>query len=434
MPSDDRPDPAPGGAEREQIEHALRERVKELACLQAVNRELHAAESLAEAGPRVAGHLAAAMQHPELAVAVVEIDGERHASGTLPADAPPGLQAVVRRHDRQVGRVSVCYREPRAFLLPEEQALVDAVADALGIWHARLQASCERRDSEEMLRTVMRSISDVVAEIDAASVVRFASPSVTQITGHPLSEIVGHSAFRYVHPDDVDAARTILARAFAEPGRVVNATFRYLHADGSNLLFDAVGKAVHEPRTDAPVVVLSAREVSAQRRQQRELEQARQRAAVLEAIVEQSPVMAFHWSLEAAWPVTFVSANVRQLGYAPADFLEGRVAYGDIVHPEDRPRIRAEIEAFVAGQGTHILQQYRLVARDGSVRWVEDRTTVQRAADGRGLSMQGLVVDVTERTQAERALERRTRALATLSAGNTALIHARDPAELLQSV
>ena len=47
-----------------------------------------------------------------------------------------------------------------------------------------------------------------------------------------------------------------------------------------------------------------------------------------------------------------------------------------------------------AGTG-HFNQEYRLIAKNGDVRWVEDHTVVERSPNGQVTHFQGIVIDVT---------------------------------------
>jgi sigma-B regulation protein RsbU (phosphoserine phosphatase) len=51
-------------------------------------------------------------------------------------------------------------------------------------------------------------------------------------------------------------------------------------------------------------------------------------------------------------------------------------------------------------------QWYRIITKDGRVRWLEDRTSVIRDEDGTALFNQGVLVDITETKEAELALEK----------------------------
>jgi PAS domain S-box-containing protein len=122
-------------------------------------------------------------------------------------------------------------------------------------------------------------------------------------------------------------------------------------------------------------------------------------------IVENSPVMLFRWKAVEGWPVVLVSQNVVHLGYTPQELLDGSVLFASIVHPDDVERIGHEVQAYTASGVERFQQEYRLVAKDGRVRWIDDRTMVERDSTGRVTHYQGIVVDVTERKRAETALQ-----------------------------
>lgn len=122
-------------------------------------------------------------------------------------------------------------------------------------------------------------------------------------------------------------------------------------------------------------------------------------------VVERSPVMLFRWRQEPGWPVALVSKNIIQLGYSADDFLTGKLVYADIMLPEDIERIRVEHRGNLAAGKANFQLEYRIITRDGRIRWVEDRSNIVRDADGNLLYREGIVIDVTERKEAELALK-----------------------------
>ena len=77
----------------------------------------------------------------------------------------------------------------------------------------------------------------------------------------------------------------------------------------------------------------------------------------------------------------------------------------DRVHPEDRERVRREIEAHISGRTPTFSSEHRLLHRDGSYRWVLGRgLAVRDDGDGRAYRMAGSLTDITERKKAEEAL------------------------------
>jgi len=124
------------------------------------------------------------------------------------------------------------------------------------------------------------------------------------------------------------------------------------------------------------------------------------RLQILNSIVSKSPTVAFLWATGGNWPVEFVSDSIAQFGYAPEDFLSHRLTYQDIIYPDDLDRIADE-----TARHKEIMQEYRIVTASGQVRWVDDRTFIQRDAQGKVTHYQGIIVDITERKRAEEALQ-----------------------------
>jgi PAS domain S-box-containing protein len=123
-------------------------------------------------------------------------------------------------------------------------------------------------------------------------------------------------------------------------------------------------------------------------------------------VVENSPAIIFRWRYapEEGWPVEFVSHNVDQFGYTPDDFLVTNLPYTSIMHPDDNDRIKHEIETYQADGIDRFQLEYRIMTKAGQVRWVDERTVIERDATGRITHTQGLIIDVTDHKQAALAL------------------------------
>jgi PAS domain S-box-containing protein len=122
-----------------------------------------------------------------------------------------------------------------------------------------------------------------------------------------------------------------------------------------------------------------------------------ERQKALETVINNSKVIVFLWKAEKYWPTLYVSENVRQLGYSPEDFISGRVLYGKIVHPEDLLLVELELEENCEEGGKEFNRQYRILTQTGEVRWVEEKTFIQRNEEGQVTHFQGIVEDITRK-------------------------------------
>ncbi len=126
-------------------------------------------------------------------------------------------------------------------------------------------------------------------------------------------------------------------------------------------------------------------------------------------LVEQVPAVTYTWDPTASVgevPPLYVSPQLEaMLGYTPEQWSEDPEFWIGCIHPDDRDRVLAASEA-ADGDGSVFLEEYRMIAADGRVRWVRDEaTTVEWDAAGRPLRSQGVMYDVTERKETELKLQ-----------------------------
>jgi PAS domain S-box-containing protein len=113
----------------------------------------------------------------------------------------------------------------------------------------------------------------------------------------------------------------------------------------------------------------------------------------------------------------YVSPQVETMfGFSVAEWLRDSSKWIRHVHPDDHPVIEAAERASERGERFHV--EYRVIRKDGGVIWVSDTAVVVAGADSR-FSMEGIIVDITERKQLEGQLQqaRRMEAVGRLAGG-----------------
>jgi diguanylate cyclase (GGDEF)-like protein/PAS domain S-box-containing protein len=133
-------------------------------------------------------------------------------------------------------------------------------------------------------------------------------------------------------------------------------------------------------------------------RADRELEESRRR---LETLVDNLPGMVYRCLNDPAWTMEWVSRGCLALtGYRQSDLTRGRVAYGDLIDPEDRQRVWDEVQQAIA-EGRPFQLIYRIRARDGQQRWVWERGRGVFDGTGKLVALEGFIADVTANRKAE---------------------------------
>jgi diguanylate cyclase (GGDEF)-like protein/PAS domain S-box-containing protein len=102
----------------------------------------------------------------------------------------------------------------------------------------------------------------------------------------------------------------------------------------------------------------------------------------------------------------YVSPRIQEmLGYSQEEWLADPGLWARCIHPEDRAAaIREEERDIKSGSGAPQRTEYRMVGRDGRVRWVIDEASLRTSADGR-LLYDGLLIDITEHKWLESRLK-----------------------------
>ncbi|MGE5490118.1 MAG: sensor histidine kinase [Actinomycetota bacterium] len=101
----------------------------------------------------------------------------------------------------------------------------------------------------------------------------------------------------------------------------------------------------------------------------------------------------------------------------------------ELVHPEDRGRVAAKLEASLDPRGDGLFDdEHRLLLPDGTIRWVRVRGRTFFAEDGerRPLGTTGIMVDVTSRKEMEEALRRESSRLQSILDNAPVLISIKD--------
>jgi PAS domain S-box-containing protein len=114
-------------------------------------------------------------------------------------------------------------------------------------------------------------------------------------------------------------------------------------------------------------------------------------------LAENSPAIIYRYRLTPALAIEYVSPAVEAiLGYTPAECYTDSDLTRRLIHPEDQHQVFTSVEEM--SQRTH-QGMMRWCAKDGRTVWVEYYGVAVPGADGTGLAVEGIALDVTKRHQ-----------------------------------
>lgn len=287
------------------------------------------------------------------------------------------------------------------------------VAHVLRMRDITVRRRAERRAAlaEQRYRDLVELVPVVVYRATAADTVEtsYVSPQIERLLGYTPEEWLAERGMwrRHLHPEDRPWITAAIERAVRE-GREFSLEYRMVRRDGSIVWVQDWGRV----RTDESGCTF-IHGVMLDITERREAERARAEVeARLRALVETMPAVLYVCEPEPirlpngllSYPFRYLNDEVAELtGYPASQFLADPTLFARLIHPDDWGRYEAEmLRTDETGQLCDI--DYRIVRRDGSVRWIRERAVQLRDATGQPLAWQGLLIDVTAQKETERAL------------------------------
>jgi diguanylate cyclase (GGDEF)-like protein/PAS domain S-box-containing protein len=263
------------------------------------------------------------------------------------------------------------------------------------------------REAEERYRTLVEQLPAVVYidTLEGAGYAGYTSPQAEAMLGYPLEAWDADPLFwtTLLHPEDKERVVAENTRANVASEALV-LEYRMLSHDGrvvwirdeSVVLHDETGQPLHRQGALFDIT------------ERKEAEKALRETEVrYRTLVEQIPAVTYIDKVtDGPDEPIYTSPQIEgMLGYTPEEWMEGRL-WAERLHPDDRERIKAADERFEAG-GEPFSEEYRLIAKDGSVVWVREEAVETRNDAGERQYWQGVIFDITERKNLEEELQHR---------------------------
>jgi PAS domain S-box-containing protein len=262
-----------------------------------------------------------------------------------------------------------------------------------------LAAQVAAREGEARLRSLVAHASDLITTLEPDGTIRFASPSIERILGYAPDAVIGSKLMALVHPDDEARVVAFLQDAIGLPGVTSPAEWRLRCRDGSWLHVENVGTNLL-PGPSARGLVLNTRDVTDRRRIEEALRRSEERYRLVSRATKD---VVYDWHI-ASDAVTWNDGIATVLGYSAHD-VRPQLGWWDAnIHPDDRARVLATLEAAIAGGSASWTGEYRFRRRDGSYAQVQDGGYIVRDDSGEAVRMIGSMQDITSRKQLEEQL------------------------------
>ncbi|WP_249901659.1 PAS domain-containing hybrid sensor histidine kinase/response regulator [Paenibacillus sp. PK3_47] len=228
------------------------------------------------------------------------------------------------------------------------------------------------------------------------SIFVYCSPASRFLLGYEPEEMLGTSAYDYLHPDDVKRVEELMVQS--EKDRFIPViSYRYRRKDGSYVWFETKSRYIFDEQGEIVEIIAVGRDISERKQFETRLQESEQR---YKSLFEYNPSAVYSMNLQGDYLTA--NANLEKLtGYSLEELIG--MYYGPIVHEKDRDRTQYHFT--LASQGMPQSYDLTLIHKDGHL--VEINTiNIPIIVDDKVVGVYGISRDITERIRYTEQIEK----------------------------
>lgn len=146
-------------------------------------------------------------------------------------------------------------------------------------------------ESGGVWKLLVESTQDLISVVDASGIVRYATPSHVKLLGYDLDELIGKPLIALIHPDDLETAISLFARAMVE-NIPTSTNARNRHRDGHYVWLESSGTAIFDNAGELMGGIIFSRDISARVEAEEALRESERRHRML---FQRSPAGVFYY-------------------------------------------------------------------------------------------------------------------------------------------
>jgi PAS domain S-box-containing protein len=326
------------------------------------------------------------------------------------------MAEIYRASDKAVLETLSPYKEKEPYFVDGEELVTEIqktpvrdeegkVIGILGIfWDitepVKAKQALER--SEKQYRLLLENLTDGLYQMDAKGFITWASKNAADIFGRIPDDVIGSHILEFVHPDEQDEVAEVTKKAMMS-GQTDPEGFEVkgIKPDGSVFYYQVNNKVLEE---DGEVIGIQGliRDVTDFRIAQNALEASEEK---YRTFAENFQGIAHRGTLD--WIPQFFHGSVEAItGYEETDFTNGNPRWDQIIHSNDKEYVFKIGEALQTIPNTAINRKYRIIKKNGEIRWVHEFTSNVCDETGVPKWVQGSIYDITDVVLAEKTLKR----------------------------
>ncbi len=260
----------------------------------------------------------------------------------------------------------------------------------------------EREEQLRVLSLIAEDNSNAVIITDTNGYITWVNKSFVTITGYVLEEVKRQKPGLMKGPETNTGTIAYLEKQI-EAGESFNCELLNYAKSGNKYWLRIQGQAIRNNKGELTGFFALEEDITQEKEDQEKLKEYESRFRKAFEKIGDSV-----WEKDFGTGKTYFSNTTNHLlGYRLDEFTDNANLWLDRTYDDDRVMLDQNETRYHRGEIDHHLLEYRVIHKDGTIRWVMDRGVVIEAGrDNKPLKIIGTHTDITERKQAEELLQR----------------------------
>ena len=282
-----------------------------------------------------------------------------------------------------------------------DQDTIRRIADMLSVAISKKRTEAKVEENNQRFRRIFEQAATGVAITDLQGRYLEANRAYCEMLGYSEEELQQHDLLSLTHPDDRSLEQQEMAAIIRGDHKPVIEK-RNLTRDGE-VVWVRTSVSVQRDAEGQPLTMVRITENVTQAH--RALERQREVERSMSQLLSNLPGVAYRCLYDESWTMLYLSEGFERVtGFPAADVIHNnKLSYLSLIHPEDRRRLDASVEAAIQANQTFQVE-YRITCHDNTIRWMWEQGSAVHDSEGNIVALEGYITDITAQKSANQAI------------------------------
>jgi len=236
-------------------------------------------------------------------------------------------------------------------------------------------------------------IAFYICESPSISDLTWISDNIKKLTGYDKENFILIPNFweANLHPDEKENVIKLYRAGLKQDYNEL--TYRFKTSKGNYIWLTDRYTVRGETNDGKKIIVGAIFDITLEKSAQQALKESE---AKFQTLVRNLPGVVYRCEVDYPWQMSFISPEIENLcGIKQEDFLNGKVKYAEIIHPDDVNYVIQEVKKGVEEKRSYKIE-YRIINKNGSIHNIYEKGRALYDKNQKPLFLDGVILDITE--------------------------------------